>query len=296
MKEIVIISGKGGTGKTSITACFAHLADEAVLADCDVDASDLHLLLKPKIRESGEFTAGKVAIINNDLCTSCGACLNHCRFGAVKITGNIYNVDEMSCEGCKVCKLVCTSEAIRFKEKTSGDWYIADSKKHPLIYAHLRPGEENSGKLVSLVRSKAKKYAEENNIETIIIDGPPGIGCPVIASIGGTSLALVITEPTLSGLHDLKRICELTLHFKVPTCVCINKFDLNHEVADTIEGFCSKNGMDLIGKIPYDVDITKAMLKEESIVEYSDCKASAEIKKTWRRLARTAGLPNFKSH
>ena len=284
MKEIVIISGKGGTGKTSIAACFAHLADRAVLADCDVDAADLHLLLSPKTKESGEFKAGKVAMIDQDKCTLCGACLNRCKFGAVKMKDGFYHIDEISCEGCKVCEVVCPCEAIQFKEKVSGDWYVADSKKHPFIYAYLRPGEENSGKLVSLVRSKAKDYAKNNNIDTIIIDGPPGIGCPVIASVGGTSLALIITEPSQSGLHDLKRIVKLTKHFAVPTFICINKYDINLDITKNIEDFCQNKGTGLIGKIPYDIDVTKAMLNGVSIVEHSEGAASIEIKKIWNCL------------
>ncbi|MFH1652552.1 MAG: 4Fe-4S binding protein [Pseudomonadota bacterium] len=284
MKEIVIISGKGGTGKTSITACFAHLADRTVLADCDVDAADLHLLLEPKTKESGEFKAGRVAIIDKKNCTLCGECSIRCRFGAIKTKDDFYYVDNISCEGCKVCEIVCPSNAIRLEEKISGDWYIANSKKHPFIYAYLRPGEENSGKLVSLVRSKARDYAKDNNIEMIIIDGPPGIGCPVIASVGGVNLALIVTEPTQSGLHDLKRIFELTEHFKIATCICINKFDLNLDVTKDIEKFCMAKNVNVVGRIPYDVSVTKAMLQGLSIVEYAETPVSEEIRRMWKRL------------
>lgn len=284
MKEIVIISGKGGTGKTSVTACFAHLAEKAVLADCDVDAADLHLILEPRIRESGEFKAGKVAIIDQDNCTLCGTCSIRCRFGAVKMKEGFYYIDGISCEGCKVCEIVCPCNAIRLEEKVSGDWYVADSKKHPFIYAHLRPGEENSGKLVSLVRGKARDYAKENNIDTIIIDGPPGIGCPVIASVGGVNLALIVTEPTQSGMHDLKRIFELTEHFKIPTCICINKFDLNTDVTKDIEKFCEAKNVNVVGRVPYDVSVTKAMLQGLSIVEYAEGPVSEEIRRMWEQL------------
>ncbi len=284
MKEIVVISGKGGTGKTSVTACFAHLAENAVLADCDVDAADLHLILKPNVRESGEFKAGKVGVIDQKSCTLCGACRIRCRFGAVKMQDGFYHIDKISCEGCKVCELVCPCDAIRFEEKVSGDWFFADSKKHPFFYAHLRPGEENSGKLVSLVRGKAREHAKNNNIETIIIDGPPGIGCPVIASLGGVNLALIVTEPTQSGMHDLKRIFELTKHFNIPTCVCINKFDLNTEITKDIEDFCRIRNVDVVGKIPYDAIVTKAMLQGLSVVEFSEGPVSEEIKNIWSRL------------
>jgi MinD superfamily P-loop ATPase len=197
---------------------------------------------------------------------------------------DFYYINGISCEGCKVCEIVCPCNAIRLEEKVSGDWYVADSKKHPFIYAHLRPGEENSGKLVSLVRGKARDYAKENNIDTIIIDGPPGIGCPVIASVGGVNLALIVTEPTQSGMHDLKRIFELTEHFKIPTCICINKFDLNTDITKDIEKFCEAKNVNVVGRVPYDVSVTKAMLQGLSIVEYAEGLVSEEIKRMWERL------------
>jgi len=280
MKELIVISGKGGTGKTSLTACMAVLAKDAVLVDCDVDAADLHLILKPIIKEQVEFKSGQVADINNDVCIACGECKNSCRFSAVVKTKS-YIIDQLSCEGCKVCQIVCPVNAISMHENICGSWYVSETRCGTMVHAALRPGSENSGKLVSIVRQKAKEIAENNETDLIIIDGPPGIGCPVIASIGGATLALIVTEPTKSGIHDLKRIAELTRHFKVPTCVCINKFDLNYNAVREVEIFCKDNQLKVIGKIPYDLDVTKAMVKGLSAVEFMDNSVSKSIKAVW---------------
>jgi MinD superfamily P-loop ATPase len=284
MKELVIISGKGGTGKTSITASFAALAEKATLADCDVDAADLHLILEPEIKEEGEFRAGKEAFIDTLKCTGCGECMKACKFEAVVTRGDLFAVDPISCEGCGVCEVVCPAGAISMREKESGRWFVSDTRHGPMVYAHLKPGEENSGKLVSFVRGKTKETASKNNSSCIIIDGPPGIGCPVIASVGGVNLALIVTEPTQSGVHDLKRISQLTRHFKIRTCVCVNKYDLNLEITGEIEEFCAGQNMEIAGKIPYDLSFTKSMLVRKSVVEYGKGGVSEEIMRMWKKI------------
>ncbi len=281
MKELVIISGKGGTGKTSVTASLAVLAENAVLADCDVDAADLHLVLEPETSESGEFKSGQIAKIDESACIACGQCEAACHFEAVIKTENIYRIDPLGCEGCKTCQIVCPVNAISMHENICGKWYISKTRCGTMVHAALKPGSENSGKLVSLVRQKAREQAEKSCASMIIVDGPPGIGCPVIASIGGASLVMIVTEPTQSGLHDLKRVVDLAAHFKVPACACINKYDLNEDLSDLIEKFCNDNDIGVIGKIPYDINVTKAMLNKKSIVEYSDDTSSKEIRKIW---------------
>lgn len=284
MKELVVISGKGGTGKTSVTASFAALAKNAVLADCDVDAADLHLILEPDTKEVGEFKAGKIAVVDSDKCVSCGKCVTACSFHAIEQVGDKITIDPISCEGCSVCKIVCPVEAISMKEKLSGWWYISDTRYGPMAHAKLKAAEENSGKLVSLVREKAKFLAKERDADLVIIDGPPGIGCPVIASVGGVNAALIVTEPTMSGLHDLKRVSQLTGHFRISTYVAINKYDINQKVSAEIEKIAIQKGLKVVGRIPYDLEVTKALLEKKSIVEYSDGKVSQEIRNIWKRL------------
>ncbi|HPW45973.1 MAG TPA: ATP-binding protein [bacterium] len=281
MKELVIISGKGGTGKTSVTASLAVLAENAVLADCDVDAADLHLILEPAASEQGEFKSGQLATIDEDSCIACGQCEAVCRFGAVTKADNAYRIDPLGCEGCKTCEIVCPANAISMRENICGKWYISKTRCGTMVHAALKPGSENSGKLVSLVRKKAREQAEKSGTSMIIVDGPPGIGCPVIASIGGASMVMIVTEPTQSGLHDLKRVIGLAAHFKVPACACINKYDINEDLSYSIEKFCNNNGVEVLGKIPYDLHVTKSMLKKKSIVEYSDGDSSAEIRNIW---------------
>ena len=234
MKELVVISGKGGTGKTSITASFAVLADRPVIADCDVDASDLHLVLSPQIKECHEFRSGHEAVIRQDDCIGCGECLSHCRFKAVQVSGKPgqraqFFIDPVSCEGCGVCVRFCPEHAIDFPERLCGEWMISETRCGPMVHARLGTAAENSGKLVSTVRREAKRIAKENNSPLIITDGPPGIGCPVIASVTGASLVLAVTEPTVSGEHDLKRVLSLARHFSIPALVCVNKWDINPE-------------------------------------------------------------------
>jgi MinD superfamily P-loop ATPase len=278
MKEIVVLSGKGGTGKTSIVASFAALAQSKVLADCDVDAADLHLLLKPKVKEEREFWSGQVAFIDEDKCTECGLCQELCRFGAIKD----FNVDPISCEGCGFCYQVCPVDAITINESMSGHSFISETKYGYLCHARLGIAQENSGKLVALVRQNAKLIAERENLDYTITDGPPGIGCPVISSLSGARLALLVTEPTLSGIHDLERVLGVCQHFGVPALISINKYDINQENTEKIERYCLNKGVEVASKIPFDNVVTEALIKRLPVVEYGDGEASHEIEKLWQ--------------
>ncbi len=281
MKELTIISGKGGTGKTSVVASFAAIAQNKVLADADVDAADLHLILTPAIKHEEDFKGGRTAQINLEICTECGECLERCQFNAISPD---FVVDKIDCEGCGVCVYFCPVEAIDFPQNICGKWYISDTRFGPMVHARLGIAEENSGLLVSLVRNQAKVLAEERGLDTIIVDGPPGIGCPVIASITGASAVLIVTEPTLSGLHDLERVGGLAAHFKIPTLACVNKFDLNEEMSNQIADYCARNRIELVGRIPYDTAVTYAMVAGKSIVEFSDGRVSDAIKDIWHRV------------
>lgn len=281
MKQIVIISGKGGTGKTILTASFASLASGKVMADCDVDAADLHLLLEPVIRERHLFKSGKTAVIDTDKCVSCGKCRELCRFGAIS---SAKGVDPILCEGCAFCSRVCPVSAIQMEENTTGEWFLSDTRTGPMVHAKLGVAEENSGKLVSLVRTKAKELAEKNGMDLVIIDGSPGIGCPVIASISGVDAAVVVTEPTMSGLHDADRVIQVTRHFNVQAHMVINKYDLNNDVTAQIEKYCSDNGVNVLGKIPFDKDIVRAMVQGKTVIEYCDKASSRTIEDIWHNL------------
>jgi MinD superfamily P-loop ATPase len=281
MKQMTILSGKGGTGKTTITASFAALSSKAVLVDCDVDAPNLHLLLKPEIQKTMEFKGLNLAVISSERCTRCGLCEEKCRFDAI----HGFQVDPVRCEGCKVCVHICPARAIDFVERVCGDAYISRTKYGPMSHARLKPGMENSGKLVSLVRQNARKIAEEGGHELVLVDGPPGIGCPVIASLADVDRGLVAVEPTLSGIHDLKRALELLHHFKVKPIVCVNKYDLNHENTRAVEEFCAREGIEVVGLIPFDPDVTRAMVAGLPVVEYAPrSPASRAIKETWSLL------------
>jgi len=285
---MVVISGKGGTGKTSIVGSFAALANNVVLADCDVDAADLHLLLQPDIKQTQDFSGGKLASIIMPQCIGCGRCEEVCNFDAAVFDGppndvaeKTYRIDPMACEGCKVCVEFCPVGAIEFKDAVNGQWFISDTRFGPMVYARLRPGQENSGKLVSLIRKEAKRIAIERSKDIIIVDGSPGIGCPVIASISGVDLVLAVTEPTVSAQHDLDRVIELTEHFRVTTAVCINKFDLNPDIADAIERSATQRGLKILGKIAYDIAVTKAQLNAKSVIEYSSDGLREQIMSLW---------------
>lgn len=278
MKEIVVLSGKGGTGKTSIVASFAALAQSKVLADCDVDAADLHLLLKPKVKEKKEFWSGQVAFIDKEKCTECGLCQELCRFEAIKD----FEVDPLFCEGCGFCYQVCPVDAIAMKDSMSGHSFISETKYGYLCHARLGIAQENSGKLVALVRQDAKLIAGRENLDYIITDGPPGIGCPVISSLSGASLALLVTEPTLSGIHDLERVIGVCRHFGVPVLVCVNKYDLNEENTYRIESYCANEGIEVAARISFDNVITEAIVQGLPVVEYSNNKVTQQIKELWQ--------------
>jgi len=288
MKELVVISGKGGTGKTSLVASFAALAEKVVLADCDVDAADLHLVLDPKIVRRENFSGGSRARINSDLCTACGKCEEICRFDAISFDGagngnadKTYRVDPIACEGCGVCAWFCADKAIEFGPVVNGEWFISDTRHGPMVHAKLGVAEANSGKLVSLVRTEAKKIAEGRNLDLVLIDGSPGIGCPVIASIGGADLVLVVTEPTLSGMHDLERVADLTRHFGIETVLCINKWNLNEDIASRIEAQTGRQGLKLAGRVRYDRAVTEAQIEKLSVVEYASNGVANDIRDIW---------------
>ncbi len=287
MREILIISGKGGTGKTSLTAAFAHLARGKVLCDLDVDAPDLHLLLDPHHEKEEEFWAGNVAEIDADKCQQCGLCQEMCRYGAVLHHANgQYSIDALRCEGCKVCVEFCPDEAINFPETHCGQWFISTTRFGSMVHARLFPGEENSGRLVALLKQEAKKLAEEQGLDLILCDGAPGIGCPVISSLSGTSLAVLVTEPTPSGRHDLERVASLCDHFKVPTAVIINKYDLNLEETENIELFCRENNYAVVGKLSHDPVITEAMVQRLAVTELGATDLGSEITTTWQEIIR----------
>jgi len=282
MKQLTILSGKGGTGKTTLTASFAVLAKNAVVVDCDVDAPDLHMLLHPEVLEVQQFKGSKIAVIDETKCTRCGLCREKCVFDA--ITSDL-TVDAIACEGCSVCAFACPANAITLVERVSGSAYISKTKYGFMSHALLHPGESNSGKLVTLVRQNAKILAEKENSGIVIIDGSPGIGCPVIASITGVDAGLVITEPTLSGIHDLERVLQLLNHFRVTPFVCINMYDINTENTERILSFCRKNRIEVVGKIPFSPKVTEAMVNGKTIVEYSPRSAVAkEIEAIWKKV------------
>jgi MinD superfamily P-loop ATPase len=280
MRELTIISGKGGTGKTTITAAFAALAENAVLADCDVDAADLHLLLAPQVEKTQDFLGLQLASRDADKCTMCGQCHERCLFDA--IDENI-NINGARCEGCGVCEYICPEGAIELTDRVSGEAYLSTTRFGPMAHARLNAAEEASGKLVAMVRNNARELAEKGGKDLIIIDGPPGIGCPVIAAITGASMVFVVTEPTISGAHDLERVLGVAEHFKIPAVVCINKSDINEGMALSIEQACGGRGVEVVGRLPYNEIATEAMIDEKSVIEYSDGDFSQMIRDMWTR-------------
>ncbi|OQY08099.1 MAG: (4Fe-4S)-binding protein [Desulfobacteraceae bacterium 4572_123] len=284
MKELIVISGKGGTGKTSLMAAFASLAESKVLCDADVDAADLHLITSPAVLEQHDFQSGRSAVINTDKCTECGLCRDLCRFESISES---YEVDPIACEGCGVCVYFCPEKAIDFPVNTCGQWFKSDTRFGPMVHARLGIAEENSGKLVSLVRKEARSLAMKKKLDLLITDGPPGVGCPVIASIGGASAVLIVTEPTVSGKHDMQRVTQLANFFKVPAMVCVNKFDLNPDVTREIEDFARQSGLKTVGRISFDPIFTKAMVDGQTVIEYDGASQPAkEIKKIWKRVLK----------
>jgi MinD superfamily P-loop ATPase len=290
-KELVVISGKGGTGKTSIVASFAALAEGPALADCDVDAADLHLVLAPEVRERHEFRSGHEAVIRQADCLACGACLAYCRFEAVKMDGRgagdaTFTVDPVSCEGCGVCVRFCPVEAIDFPERVCGEWFISETRFGPMVHARLGIAAENSGKLVSVVRQAAKRIAREQQKSLILVDGPPGIGCPVIASMTGATAVLAVTEPTLSGEHDLERVLALARHFGTRAAVCVNKWDINPEMTERIERRATEAGAAIVGRIAYDRAVTEAQVAGRPLAGFSAGQAAGDMKRVWEDVSQ----------
>jgi MinD superfamily P-loop ATPase len=295
-KQITVISGKGGTGKTSLVACFAALSRNSVLADCDVDAADLHLVVEPRVIRREPFTGGKRARIKADQCTVCGKCEELCRFDAISFDGSgnsiiekAFRVDPIACEGCGVCHWFCPADAIEFLPAINGEWFISETRFGPMVHAKLGVAAENSGKLVSIVRSEARRIADERGCDLVLVDGSPGIGCPVIASVTGADLVLVVTEPTLSGLHDLERVADLTRHFGMPTMVCINKWDLNAGMSGNIEAMARQRGLHLAGRVRYDCSVTEAQVQRKTTVEYRQDGSAADIRDLWEQIKAKVG-------
>jgi MinD superfamily P-loop ATPase len=296
MKQLVILSGKGGTGKTSVTAAFAHLAAQSVLAekiilaDADVDAANLELVLQPQLREEQDFKGGKVAFIDPDTCVACGECEAVCRFDAILVLSPFdeeedYRVDPIACDGCAACVHQCPTGSISMQEVIAGKFIFSESRYGPLYHANLFPGQENSGKLVTLVKQRARLQALDENHELVIVDGPPGIGCPVIAAASGANLALIVAEPTVSGVHDMRRVLQTVKHFGVPAMVCINKADIYPAGADEIEAQCREDGIETVGRIPFDLTVTGAMVVGEAVTAFQPQAASSvAITQVWQRV------------
>jgi MinD superfamily P-loop ATPase len=282
MKQIVVVSGKGGTGKTVLTASLAALVKNKVLVDCDVDAADLHLMVHPTIKERHEFKGGKIAVINKDICTECGLCLDVCRFDAIDTN---FTVDRLSCEGCGVCSRICPYEAVQMEQKIAGEWYISDTEYGPFVHAKLGIAEENSGKLVSKIRHTAKALAKEQHKNYVIVDGPPGISCALISSVSGADLALIVTEPTLSGIHDMLRVIEVTAHFNIKTKVVINKYDLNMENSKSIEAQCEEKGVEVVGHVPFTPCMSEAISEGIPPIRYCSAGIAKEINGIWEKIS-----------
>jgi MinD superfamily P-loop ATPase len=291
MREIVIISGKGGTGKTSITGAFAHLAANKIICDLDVDAPDLHLLLQPERERVEEFYSGHEARIECQVCDRCGLCASMCQFGAIREEEEGFVVDPLRCEGCKVCVAFCPACAIQFPEKHCGQWYISSTRFGPLVHAQLFPGEENSGRLVMVLKQQAKELAKARDVDLILCDGAPGIGCPVISSLSGAHLAVAVTEPTPSGRHDLERVAVLCNHFRTAFAVIINKEDLNPEETVRIEAFCREKSYPVLARLPHDPMVTKAMVRGLVVTEMDAGDFSRELGKAWARIEELVASP-----
>ena len=298
IREIVIVSGKGGTGKTSLAAAFAALAKNGILCDADVDAADLHLLMQPEVKERTDFMGGSKAVINPDLCTGCGTCRTLCRFDAIS---DRYEVDPIRCEGCGVCVDFCPEQAIDFPVQRCGEWYISATRFGPMVHARLGIAEENSGRLVSLVRKETRQLAEERGLELILTDGPPGIGCPVIAAIGGATALVIVVEPTVSGIHDMERVVDLATHFRVPGMVIVNKYDLNVEMTETIEKSALKRNIAVLGRVPFDPVFTRSMVQGQTLFEYGEETPTRQVvRDIWAKIISSPsmnplGIVDFKT-
>jgi MinD superfamily P-loop ATPase len=282
IKELIVISGKGGTGKTSLLGAFASLATDKVLCDADVDAADLYLILEPEIRSRQDFQEGHRAVIDPDKCTECGLCRDLCRFNAISPD---FKVDPIECEGCGVCVHFCPVQAIDFPTKTCGELFISDTRCGPMVHARLGIAEDNSGKLVTLARREAREIAKNRGLGLILTDGPPGLACPVIASIAGATAVLIVTEPTISGHHDMDRVVELANHFDIPASICVNKYDLNPDMTDVIEQYAKERGLPILGKIPFDPIFTKAMVQNQTVIEYDGgSQATQAVREIWQEV------------
>ena len=278
MMEVAILSGKGGTGKTCLSAALATIKNEMVIADCDVDAANLHLILQPENYFEEKFISGQKAHIDYSSCTNCGLCIDYCRFDAITYTKGQVTISETSCDGCQLCERICNSQSITMIPSDKSRWYIGNYRNGKIVYARLAPGEENSGKLVNVVREQARQTAKETGFESIIVDGPPGTGCPVISAMTGVNKVIIVTEPSNSGFHDMKRVLELVENFKIKSYVLINKYDLNEELTKGIETWCDEQNITLVGKLPFYAPMVHAMLKGESIIEHMpDSEVSKEI-------------------
>lgn len=287
MKQLIILSGKGGTGKTTVAAALAHLASQeipVVLADADVDAANLELVLDPVRQEEHDFMGGQIAIVDPDKCIACGTCAEVCRFDAVIPGDEAYRVDALACEGCAACFYQCPENAIRMEEQHAGRWFRSDTRFGPLFHAHLFAGQENSGKLVTLVKQQGRLLGMDTGTELLLVDGPPGIGCPVISASAGADVALHVVEPTVSGVHDLERILGTTNHFGVPSLVAINKADLNAARAGEIAAFCADQGIEVVGRIPYDTVVTEAMVHGQPVTAYADGAVTEAVRRIWERV------------
>ncbi len=286
MKEITILSGKGGTGKTSIAAAIASLASNAVFCDNDVDAADLHLILNPEIQKTYNFNSGDKSVIDNEKCSACGLCIDYCHFEAIsRDSSGFPSINKFKCEGCRLCERICPNEAISTISTFNNQWFISITRFGTLIHAHMGPGEENSGKLVTQLRETAHTIAKDTGADVIVNDGPPGIGCPVIASLTGTDVVLLVTEPSISGLHDALRITELVQNFHLPLFVIINKYDINLALTAEVEHTFKNKDIPIIGKIPFDERVVEAMVERQSITEYSPaCSTSKVIRSAWEQL------------
>ena len=295
MRELVVISGKGGTGKTSLTAAFAHLAQAKVLCDLDVDAPDLHLLTQPTVERSGPFLAGHVAEIVGSACTGCGTCAAVCAYGALHQDEGVFRVDTSHCEGCKVCVQFCPEHAILFPHRLCGSWFESDTRFGPMVHAQLDPGQENSGKLVALLKTKARQRAAALGLELILSDGAPGIGCPVISSLSQASLALLVTEPTPSGLHDLERVAQLCRQLRTPSAVLINKADLNLDYQAAIHVFCQTWKVPVVGNLPFDPAVTAAMVRSQAVTEGPATPFGDQVRQVWSVLQPLLAPPTRSS-
>lgn len=292
MRELVVISGKGGTGKTSLTAAFAHLAERIVLCDLDVDAPDLHLIAEPTVQRSGPFLSGHLAEIDPTTCTGCGTCANVCAYGAIHKEAGRFTVDSSHCEGCKVCVAFCPEQAIDFPDRLCGTWYESHTRFGPMVHAQLDPGQENSGKLVTLLKEKARERASQLGLDLILSDGAPGIGCPVISSLSQASLVLLVTEPTPSGLHDLERVAELCRTFRIRTAVLINKADLSPEYQTAIHTFCQSREIPVVGHLPHDPVVTQAMVRGQAVTEGPATPFGASVRQIWSELRPLLEAPS----